>query len=353
MPDKFPLHGGSLYQAESIFGVPTAGWQDLSTGISPWAYPVSDLPLSVWQRLPDDNHELLRAAADYYRVADSQLLALPGSQYAIARLPRYLAPARVALPVIGYFEHQKAWLAAGHSVVFYRDQAALMTLVENGAVEHAVVINPNNPTGELMDVPLMRQMACQLQGKGLLLVDEAFMDLRPEHSATGLLATCSNLWILRSLGKFFGLAGLRLGFLLGNQQERAAQQLAEDMGPWAISHPAQWVGTQALHDRAWQQQQRARINAASHALAAMIRKQTGPKIEVVDAGLFITLIGDHRYLHNLYQAFGGQGIYTRWCHLPPTEGAHNSWLRIGLPDDGGARLTQLLATINQDAIYEC
>jgi len=263
-------HGGDLAFATRQFGKPPAGWQDLSTGISPWSYPLGEIPPQVWQRLPDSGGELRRVAATYFGVCEAQLLPLPGSQFAIGRLPFYLPPSRVALPLLGYSEHHRAWGNAGHQIVHYRDQEQLGELVEAGAIEHLVVINPNNPGTEILTPEGLLGLYHRHRQRGLLLVDEAFADVRPGLSVAPQLETRPDLWVLRSLGKFFGLAGMRLGFLLGHSERHPVHaRLEDELSPWGVSHPAQWAGIQALQDRHWHEQQRRRIERLSTALGAL------------------------------------------------------------------------------------
>ncbi|MDQ2076738.1 threonine-phosphate decarboxylase [Marinimicrobium sp. ABcell2] len=341
----FPAHGGDLEYARRVFGEPATGWQDLSTGVSPWVYPVAEVPADVWQRLPGNNDDLCQAADDYYGVAANAVVPVPGSQVAIARIPHLVTPGRVAIPTLGYSGHSQAWRAAGHTVTTYSTFEELLLLLQREAVEHVVLVNPNNPTGERFGVDFIRQVCQALDGRGVVLLDEAFADAFPELSATDLLDEFPDLWILRSMGKFFGLAGLRLGFLLG--QGELANQLSESLEPWGISHPAQWLGSRALRDRDWQHTQRLRIQAAEQALVQLWRDYLSGGFSVRSAGLFVTLQGDGKTLFDLYQALGQRGLFLRWCDWSDEAmGEHTQpWLRCGLPDDGGARLQQALAEL--------
>lgn len=229
-----PLHGGDLEYASRVFGVPEQDWQDLSTGVSPWGYPLDAVPQQFWQRLPADSDPLISAAADYYGVAPSYVVPVPGSQYAIARLPQLLTygrPSVVAVPATGYGEHARQWRRAGHGVLYYESLAHLRTRLRAKQVQHAVVINPNNPTAQWLAGDELRDLAQALPG--YLVVDEAFADLNPRHSLTSLIPRRENLVILRSVGKFFGLAGIRLGFVLGAQ----AALIRAAIEPWAVSGP--------------------------------------------------------------------------------------------------------------------
>ena len=252
-------HGGRLREAARRWGIPLADWLDLSTGISPWPYPLPPPPDEVWQRLPEDDDGLEAAARDYYGTPGAAgLLALPGSQAAIQWLPRLVPAGRVALAPPLYAEHPAAWRAAGHEVVAWEEPA-----------DYAVVCNPNNPTGECHARAALLDRARSLR---LLLVDEAFIDAEPAESLAGLAGTgaAENIIVLRSLGKFFGLAGARVGFAIAAPPLLGA--LREAIGPWAVTHPGRWAARHALADRAWQAAQRQRLGTAALRLDALLRK---------------------------------------------------------------------------------
>ena len=293
-------HGGRLRAAAQRCGIPLADWLDLSTGIAPWPYPLPAPPPEVWQRLPEEDDGLLAAAQTYYGAAN--LLALPGSQAGIQLLPRLLPPARVAMPSPIYNEHPAAWQAAGHQLVAW-----------GTAAEYALLCNPNNPTGASFTRDALLEQARRVRW---LIVDEAFIDADPSESMIGCVA--DNMLVLRSLGKFFGLAGARVGFVCAPPAIRVA--LAEQIGPWALSHPARWAAQQALADPAWQATQRLHIEAAAQRLADLLRS-TGLGIPTGTA-LF-------QYLPtpcaNEYQAaLARQGILVRAFGQPAA-------LRFGLP----------------------
>jgi cobalamin biosynthetic protein CobC len=142
-----PEHGGDLLWAATTFARPVDEWLDLSTGVSPWMYPIPKVPDTVWQTLPYDQQVLLQAAAQYYQCNEQQLISVSGSQAAIERLPALLAPSQVAIPEVAYREHEYAWSKAGHTLYFYRSMEQLQQLIFQKKVKHVVVVNPNNPTG--------------------------------------------------------------------------------------------------------------------------------------------------------------------------------------------------------------
>lgn len=342
-----PFHGGDLQAASREFGSPPSSWQDLSTGISPWAYPVPSLPESVWQRLPGSDQDLIQAAAQYYGASAEWITPIPGSQHGIATLPGLLPAGRVALPRVGYEEHRRAWQATGrHRVQLYRDADELYQLVKQSAVEHCVLINPNNPGADVVAPEWIRDLHLAHRQRGLLLVDEAFADAQPQLSVVPSLADCSDLWVLRSVGKFFGLAGLRLGFLIGHSPRQAlGDRVRETWQPWGLSHPALWVGERALSDKTWQCAQRARVQVAAQALTNFWQTlgDRGPvpsDFGVANGGLFVTLTGPRVWLRGLYETLAREGILLRWCHA--SSDRQPVWLRCGLPQDDGHRLSAAL-----------
>ncbi|MEH6491256.1 threonine-phosphate decarboxylase CobD [Halopseudomonas sp.] len=256
-------HGGRLRRAASEFGLPPEQWLDLSTGLAPYHWPVPPLPQSVWSRLPEPDDGLSDLAADFYGAA----LALPvaGSQAAIQALPQLRSPCRVGILEPTYAEHRHAWQRAGHQVVSLSADLPAQQLAQ---LDVLVVVNPNNPTGERLPAArLLQWRECLSQRGGWLVVDEAFMDATPGYSLAEH-SQLPGLVVLRSVGKFFGLAGLRLGFVLGAEALLAA--LEEQLGPWAVSGPARAVGQAILADRRTQQLWRSRLRQDSVRLSELL-----------------------------------------------------------------------------------
>lgn len=322
-----PLHGGARHYWAQHYGVEVDEMVDLSTGINPHGWPVPLLPAAAWQRLPEASPSLLKVASDYYGA--NVLLPVAGSQAAIQLLPQLRTQARVGLFAPAYFEHQQAWERAGHQVVVLeRDQVetALMTL------DVLVVINPNNPTGALIPPERLRQWHQQLVDRGgWLVVDEAFIDTTPEQSMLAQGAPPTGLIVLRSLGKFFGLAGIRMGFVSASQS--LLQRLEQRLGPWSVSHPAQWVAAQALADQAWQQQNRLQLLRESERLGELLQ-QNGFSSSGSTA-LFHWVL--HDQAESLFSEWARQGVLVRRFSEPAS-------FRVGLPgsEEEWQRLEQLL-----------
>jgi len=257
-------HGGNLNDAVAHYGIARADWLDLSTGINPQPYPAPVLEAEAWHRLPESSAALCAAACTYYGAP--QMLAVAGTQAAIQALPqlrlRQGGPARVVVAAPSYAEHAHRWTQAGHHMqeVPY---PALESMVDHCDV--LVVCNPNNPTGARVAPDTLQQWAQRLAARGgWLVVDEAFGDTTPHTSVASLTGAQPGLIVLRSVGKFFGLAGARLGFVAAEATVLTALQ--DWLGPWSISGPAQQIGTMALLDVTWQQTTRTRLLAAGERL---------------------------------------------------------------------------------------
>jgi cobalamin biosynthetic protein CobC len=317
-------HGGRLRRAAERYDIPLADWLDLSTGINPRGYPVPPVPADVWLRLPEDDDGLEAAAAGYY--GNAHLLPVAGSQPAIQLLPAVLRGERVSLLAPGYAEHAHAW----------RERRAVAVGADeiDAAVAHSdivVLVQPNNPTGvHFGRERLLQWHACLARRGGWLVVDEAFIDTDPEESLLPHAGT-DGLVVLRSLGKFFGLAGARVGFVFAPADVRAA--LAERLGPWTLAGPARWAARHALADRAWQAQARTALRAAGDRLHALLATHGLP---ACGPALFkLVATPDAARLH---EAFARRGILLRLFETPQA-------VRFGLPPDeaGWARLAAALA----------
>lgn len=330
------IHGGDITAASREFGIPKDQWIDLSTGVSPWSWPIPDVPEVVWQSLPDAGDGLEAVAADYYGCAINTVLPVSGSQDGLQQIPGLLERGRVAIPIRGYEEHRLAWLKAGHEIVDYQDAGHLQQLVSVGQVKHAVVINPNNPTGEMIGWRQLIILQQQLQeGDGWLLVDEAFMDAQPDKS---LVPNCPRpgLVVLRSIGKFFGLAGMRLGFVIAPQG--LLEMLAGQLPPWNVSHPARWIGKQALADKAWHLLQQQRLTSMSDQWYRQLDASfTGLRFSA--SPMFVSGVGDAILCDAVYKELGQRGVLVR--RLDDIAGQR--MVRFGLPrEDNMPQVTSVL-----------
>jgi cobalamin biosynthesis protein CobC len=322
-------HGGDLGEARRLFPGAPEPWIDLSTGINPVAYPVPALPPEAFTRLPspDEVTALETVAADAYGVTPAEVVAAPGTQALISLLPRLVARPDLAVAVVGptYAEHARAWRRARHPVA----EVASTAEAEGACI--AVVVDPNNPDGRRTPPATAARLAsgCADRG-GLLVVDEAFADLETPAGLGG--ARPPGAVVLRSFGKTYGLAGLRLGFLLA--EPALAARARTELGPWAVSGPAIAIGRLALADAAWREAAAAARLADAERLDALLAEAGGRVI----GGTRLFRTAELVEARTLFARLGRAGIWTRRF------ASKGSWLRFGLPgsEPAWARLSRVL-----------
>jgi len=311
------LHGGQLTRVAKQYQIPVSQWLDLSTGIAPFSYPVPPIALDSWQALPTISPRLIKAASDYYQA--KHCWPLSGSQQLIEKLPQLWQDKKqrnashqgvekhVYLPKVGYKEHQHAWTKAGYQLHFY--QRELPSAIEKNSV--VVVINPNNPLTDSFTIAALQrcQQHCQTQ-QALLIIDEAFADIfAPQFSfVTQLNDDLDDVIVLRSFGKFFGLAGIRIGFVCSSQAW--CDIIQESNGPWSVNGPALVIAEQALQDKAWQLAQIKRLEQQSQQQKALLEQALSTQDYRIESNaLFITV-----FLENapeLYDKLCQQAVYVR------------------------------------------
>jgi cobalamin biosynthesis protein CobC len=320
------FHGGDLGWAISAYGVGDQPWIDLSTGINPCAYPIPPLPNEAWTHLPEAKPEraLLDAARSYYALPKNYALTpTPGTQSILQLLPLLRSASKVAIKSMTYAEHAHCWQKAGHEICATKNWQDLTE-----KVDICVIVNPNNPTAEFFtpgDIQKIRDT--HLKADGLIIVDEAFMDVTPERSCCHNLQS-DGLLVLKSFGKFFGLAGLRLGFVAGDP--RWVSKLRDQLGPWCVSGPATTIGTTAFKDQTWQKTTRDRLQ---HDMARLTKLLQTASLKIAGrTGLFAltyseqsTQIFEHLCQHQiLTRPFPAYPGHIRFG-LPHTE---PNWLRL-------------------------
>lgn len=286
-------------------------WLDLSTGINRLPWPVPPLPEGAWRDLPT------RAARDAAEGAARACWSAPaacavnGAQAAIEALPRLWAPGRAAILAPSYNEHAAQFRAAGWAVAEVPDPAAM------AGADVAVLVNPNNPDGRTWAPAQVQALAGTV---GRLVVDESFGDVDPALSVAAQAS--DRVVVLKSLGKFWGLAGVRLGFVLAGPATLDALQARA--GLWAVSGPALAIGAQALADRDWAEATRARL------------VRDAARLDALAAGAGWGLVGGTG-LFRLYDTpdagaaqarLARAGVWSRVFPYSPT------WLRLGLPGPG-------------------
>ena len=306
MMEALPDHGGGVDAAVRRYGGAREAWLDLSTGINPVAYPVPEFSAQDWGILPDRDAQAAatKAARTFWQVPEyAAVLAAPGASSLIARIPALLPAGKVWIPAPTYNEHGHAFAAAGWDVTDAPVTDATVT-------DAAVLVHPNNPDGRVWAASDVVADFC--------ILDESFCDVMPGESLIEMAAR-PGVIVLKSFGKFWGLAGLRLGFAIGDPALIA--RLAQMLGPWPVSGPALRVGAKALADAAWAGAARARLAGDAARLDGLVAA-AGAKV-LGGTSLF--------RLYDVDDAARWQHSLARHQILSRVFPYSKQWLRLGLP----------------------
>ena len=310
-------HGGGIDAARSHYGGARGDWVDLSTGINPIAYPVGQLAADAWTALPDSlaMERLLRAARRFWNVPDeAMVVAAPGASALIAMMPFLTRGPSVYIPQPTYNEHEAAFRAQGRLCVDAAPDAGVH-----------VHVHPNNPDGRKITRDDVTKDA-------FTIIDESFCDSCPDDSLVALTAR-TGVVVLKSFGKFWGLAGLRLGFAIARPD--TAGRLADMLGPWAVSGPAMQIGARALEDREWASDTRLRL------------ERDAQRMDLLMGGQGAGFVGGTS-LFRTYEVKDAAALQDRlakahiWTRIFPYS---TTWIRFGLPatDQDWARLEGALS----------
>ncbi len=314
-PLSLPLHGGDIISASERYNIPIEEWIDLSTGINPAPYPFRDIGPECFSRLPYIGREFNQAVSGYYDCEN--FVAVTGTQAAIQILPSLLKKLPILVPEVGYQEHVKHWTKSQTPLNYYPslDAGEMLKSIDRQLADnkdqHLLVINPNNPTTVKISKSQLITWAQQLAEGAYVIVDEAFMDLTPEGSVLTEKSRPENVIVLRSFGKFFGLAGIRLGFVFAN--DLLLKALENALGLWQVNGPAQAIAIQALNDKTWQ----SKVIDSIAEYAAFTRQIFSPVFELLGVevshheGLFSSYsLGQDQALW-LNEKLAQSGVLTR------------------------------------------
>ncbi len=305
-------HGGRLREAAEYYKIPLRLWLDLSTGINPNGYPAPDIPNDVWLRLPEEQDNLIATARDYYQC--SSLLAVAGSQAAIQALPLLQKTGLTGLVAPSYAEHAYAWKKAKHKLCILQADEIDAKI---HSLDNLVLVNPNNPSGITFDKEQCLHWLKELNKRnGWLIIDEAFIDCTPELSLS-TLSPQKGLIILRSIGKFFGLAGIRSGFVLA--EPSILEALNELLGPWTLSNPSRFVTAHALQNTTWQQKTRLELHQQSQRLKQLLTQHA---LKPTGSNALFQWV-ENKHAKEIHQKLAQLAIFTRLFEQPHS-------LRFGL-----------------------
>lgn len=323
VPDisAFGAHGGCLSAFQRAYPMAPSPWYDLSTGVNPFHYPFNGHFASSLCALPEaEKLDALRhAAAQAYDSCAEDIVAAPGTQTIIGLMPYLLAPPRVYIEAPTYSGHEESWHGAH---IQCESRSDLMnTQIDPGCTY--ILCRPNNPDGRRNTILELQDFATHVQGHdGTLVIDASFADFEFENVSE--IVQNPAVIMLRSFGKTFGLAGLRLGFAVSKHP--VMKRLAVALGPWPLHGSALSIGTEALNDKTWRRETAKKLLANQQRLQEMMSSAGLTYL----GGTHLFSLFSHRNAPNLWHRCAINGVATRRFR------DRADWLRLGTPGDEDA-----------------
>lgn len=312
----FRHHGGRVNTARAAFPSAPLPWIDLSTGISPYAWSGPQTNDLTALPDPDEIADLEKAAAIYFGCANQPIAALPGADMGLRLLPQLIKARNVAIVSPTYQGHVEAWREAGADV-----QPVSHESLASCEAQVVVLVNPNNPDGRAIEAPAVLKILQHQQSRdGWLIVDESFADVMPEISLAAHAQRC--LVVLRSFGKFFGLPGARLGFVLGDCTILKAIRAVT--GAWPVNMQALHLGKGAYSDFAWHKEARIQLAADAARLDGLLNDAG----MAVCGGTSLFRLVSCADAEKAFLSLAQRGILVRPFDYAP------DWLRFGIPRAG-------------------
>lgn len=306
--EVFLRHGGRLAAARAAFPDAPEPWLDLSTGINPRPYPAPRAGSAALRRLPDPQEisELEAIAAHAFGVSPDRVVATPGAEAGLRLAPRLLGARSAVIVAPTYGGHAEAWRLAGAKV-----RCAAWDDARHGVDEAIVVVNPNNPDGAQREIAEIADR--------WLIVDESFVETAPHLSVAGAEGLGRKTIVLRSFGKFYGLPGVRLGFVIA--EPGLAARVSAAFGDWPVSAEAIAAGKAAYADDAWRERTRTRLVADAARLDGLLRKAG---FDII-GGTSLFRLAAAPDAGRRFTSLARLGVLVR----PFSD--HPTWLRFGLP----------------------
>ncbi len=234
---------------------------DFSANINPLGYPygikgkIMESFDSVLNYPDIDSHELVRSLASYHGLAPENILIGNGSTEFIYWLPLLLRPKRALIVTPAFSEYEKGLRLAGTEISFFetrRDEdfridTTLLARRLGDRLDTLYLGNPANPSGVLTDRKAVLDIIAMTEKERIMaVIDEAFIDFTEDISVKNIAANSGNVVVMRSMTKFFGIPGLRLGYIIANKS--IIEQIRRDKPPWTVNALTQSAAGEALRD---------------------------------------------------------------------------------------------------------
>jgi len=353
-------HGGNVFQVARELGVPPSEILDFSASINPLGMPdgvrrAALVALEEAVHYPEiDAASLTEALSAHLGLPAGNLLPGSGSTELLYLFPRVLRPRRALLVTPAFSEYERSLQQAGVAIDYFPlspDEGFRLDVGEllrrlTPHTDLVLLANPGNPAGAGIEPGAIEEIARAVREQAVVGVDEAFVDFAPQFSVIERVPRHANLYVLRSLTKFYAIPGLRAGYLAGS--ERGIARLAAARPPWPLATVAQAAAEAALGEEAYRQETLEAIPSLRLHLAEGLAAIGLTVFPSVANFLLVRLEGVALSAGELAAVLRRRGILIRDCsNFPPLD---ERYFRVAVrtPEEN-ARLLRALREVLQPA----
>ena len=319
------LHGGNIYYYSEKYGIPPERILDFSASINPLGAPKAALKaikdaLPMLANYPDPSvGELKEAVSAETGVGFESILAGNGSTELIYLFPRYFRPKTALVLAPTFSDYSRALALSGCAVRHFGLREADGFVPDMARLEKAaagadlvVLCNPNNPTGTLLERDALSRLAGTLVGAGKqVVIDEAFIEYAPGESLIREAAKRRGLIVLRNFTKFYGMPGLRLGYLCAHPS--LVKKLDEAKEPWSVNTLAVKAAVAALSDKGFTRKSLRVFREEQAFMLGALGNIGGVKVFPSSANFFLVRLPENAEAGPLSERMAEKGILIRDC----------------------------------------
>jgi threonine-phosphate decarboxylase len=334
------VHGGNIYAASRDLRCQPASMLDFSAsinplGMAPGAVQVVQASLELATHYPDpDCYELKQALGRFHGIDPECVCIGNGSTELIFLLPKTLALRRALIPGPTFSEYAAAMRAVGGEVSMllappeeeFRIRLSQVAAALQRSLDCVWLCNPNNPTGQLWTKAQVLELWKKARRVGAsLIVDEAFIDYCEADSVVSEATSRAGLLVLRSFTKFYGMPGLRVGYLVA--EPTVIRRIEAMRLPWSVNNLAQVAAIASLNETSYAVRSRQLIIEERPRLAAALAGQGWVPCPS-SANFLLVRLPSFLKSAAVAAATRRQGVLIRDCES--FEGMGQQWIRVAV-----------------------
>jgi len=361
------IHGGDVWKISEKFRIPLNQVIDFSVPINPLGASKKVLQsirqhLNLIKNYPDPNHEwLIETLSNYVGVESNNVIVGNGSTELIYLFTEVFVESghEAVIPIPTFGEYKVATMRVGGKPLFLRCDPAKNFRLDFEKLEKAIskktriifFCNPNSPTGILYEKDdILRVVRLAAEKNVLVFLDEDYVDFVDDakrYSMAEYVTRYDNLFILRSLTKFFALAGLRIGF--GIASPDVVRALRRAKMPWSVNSLAMFAATEAVKDDDFIKRSRLLISRSKRHMQKMLEEIPWLRVYPSEANFFLVEITEgHLTSTQLKDQLSRKGLLIRDCS--DFDGLSNRFFRVSVnkPEENKKLIEHLKSFVNSE-----